>query len=838
MPSITRENIRKSFKLTEAPTLTGLSPRNSPLFSFKFGWLGPIVTSMILNSDHEKRLLYFSLTNVLAIIVVAVSTPADLGYSLENSRTCVTAAGFLMLQFFIFISTLLYFSPKECVRSLSPLYVCGSLCITEFLIGGLSLGSSGAFITRGVSYILVGTVALLESSDIIQWTIFRLLGAIILEIGTWVLLILIQLEMNSLSTLIILTHHSVVSVGLSLPLWIMLYFHMLGNVHSTPRKPDTSSSRRHVDIGSIRRPLDFLASQPPQESLRVQYNIDANASLIRSPQTNQESDDHHKEDDDSFVHQHGSKASLLREAMKDLLHQQIMSGVMVFLHLFITLLVILAATGVISADMENTVYAVVVSPMLGLWQVGKVFLQYGWELSEQNVKYLLKVQRAHRDTIQTVQRLTSELKWPLGALRGIRLEHESPETVDTLKKATRSLIWLGHLMRMHELGNEALVLKTINRRRVRKIAIQHLIKTVVACLGCQTSSTVKDLHTTVSVNEERLTRVHVDGFKTETDKDRPQDVHVVANQDLLLYGLLSMHALIVSLADPHQELRMDFVYERSSDGNEAILEAKLHHWGQCPEWSVSSDPANGPASIHEGADLDWHSSALIPAGLKGSGRKLSNKDERDIHLSIVENIRAVIGGTIQSTMRGRMCETVFQVTLPTKSAALKLKRNVMKRSANKCVLLVEDSQVTRKIMKKHIEAVWPGSEIEECQNGEEAIVRVAHLGQERFDIIFLDYYLGTEKEMTGVQLCMKLRQYAARTMIIGVTGDGNGIALPDFLLNGADLVFLKPITRKMLAEVFDKDDEESVCSHHNGSSKNNNNKPNGGVVATGDEAMM
>lgn len=805
--------MRKSVRLTDAPTITVHSPRNSPFLNgiLNGNFIGP-ATSMILNSDHEQRLLYFSLTNVLAVIVVAVSTPPDLGFTLNSSRTCVLAAGFLMLQFFIFISTLLYFSPKECVKSLSPLYVCGSLCITEFLIGGLSLGSTGAFMTRGVSYILVGTVALLESSDVIKWTIFRLLGAITLEIGTWVLLILIQLQEEDLSDYLILTHHSIVSIVLSLPLWIMLYFHLLGNNTRTSKKPEHSSVRRHME-GSVRRPGDFHTSQP-QEPMRVTYNIDANASLIRSPQTNQESDDHHQEDGSS-AHLHGSKESSQREAIKNLLHQQIMSGVMVSLHLFVTALVLLAATGMISADTENTVYAVVVGPSLGLWQVGKVFLQYGWELSEQNVKYMLKVERAHKDTIQTVQRLTSELKWPLGALRGIRLEHESSETVDTLKRATRSLIWLGHLMRMHELGNEALVLKTINRRRVRKIAVQHLIKTVVACLGCQTTATVKDLHTSVTVNEHRLTRVHVDGFKSEADEDRLQDIHVVANQDLLLYGLLSMHALIVSLADPHQELRMDFVYERSSDGNEAIIEAKLHHWGQCPEWSVSSnDLINGPTAIQEG-EAEWHSSALVPTvGSRGTGGKQSGQDERDIHMSIVENLRTVIGGSIQSTMRGRMCETVFQVTLPTKATLPKRKKNVLKRSSNKCVLLVEDSQLTRKIMKKHIEAVWPGSEIEECQNGEEAIVRVAHLGQERFDIIFLDYYLGTEKEMTGVQLCMKLRQYAAQTMIIGVTGDGNGIALPDFLLNGADLVFLKPITRKMLAEVFDKDDEEADNRHN------------------------
>ena len=91
-----------------------------------------------------------------------------------------------------------------------------------------------------------------------------------------------------------------------------------------------------------------------------------------------------------------------------------------------------------------------------------------------------------------------------------------------------------------------------------------------------------------------------------------------------------------------------------------------------------------------------------------------------------------------STMRGRMCETVFAVTLPTKSAhpqrvgqrkpdaryermyechyeSVSLSNPILYLlwSKSKCVLLVEDSQLTRKVMKKHIEAVWPGSEVED-----------------------------------------------------------------------------------------------------------------------------
>eukprot|EP00607_Mallomonas_marina_P005038 CAMPEP_0182425520 /NCGR_PEP_ID=MMETSP1167-20130531/11969_1 /TAXON_ID=2988 /ORGANISM="Mallomonas Sp, Strain CCMP3275" /LENGTH=361 /DNA_ID=CAMNT_0024606319 /DNA_START=1399 /DNA_END=2484 /DNA_ORIENTATION=- len=357
---------------------------------------------------------------------------------------------------------------------------------------------------------------------------------------------------------------------------------------------------------------------------------------------------------------------------------------------------------------------------------------------------------------------------------------------------------------MLELGNEAAVLKKI-ARRPRKIAIQHLIKTVSACLSCQTTANIKDLNTTVSVNSHRVGGKYNPRAVASTEQEvKPQDIHVWVNQDVLLYGLLGMHSLIVALADPHQELRMDFSVARSADGSKATIETRLYHWGQCPVWELANSDERRDTGVgggNKGLGLDFQVATS------------SSEEDADIQQLVVENLRNVIGGNIESTMRGRMCETIFRVVLPTNSNEdSKASEQSNKVKKNKCVLLVEDSMLTRKIMKKHIEAVWPGSEIEECANGEEAIVRVAHLGQEKFDIIFLDYYLGTEKEMTGVQLCMKLRQYAVHATIIGCTGDENGIALPDFLLNGADLVFLKPIHREMLAEVFDKEEVQASNS--------------------------
>eukprot|EP01041_Mallomonas_annulata_P006218 gene6218-12596_t len=758
-----------------------------PQFSF---YSGP------LNSEREHRLIYFSLTGLLAIIVVAISAKSGEG-DIEESQNALCAAG-MLTNFFLFILFLLLFSPKECVRSCSPLYVCGNLCIAEYLIGGLNLDPGGAFSVRGTSYIMVGTVALVESSSGIEWTLFRLMGSISLEIAAWILLIILHSNDSLDYDVSILAHHTIASALITLPLWYTLYFH----IKSQRDKYEKSLSDGDSSLQN---------SNEHQEVTRVSYNIDSKASLKRSNM-----------DEKAFESpypKYGTPAYYKREAIKSLLVQQIMSGFMFYLHIFVIILVILSATNSIDAHAENALYHTVINSALGLWQIAKIFLEYGWELSDQNLRFLSKVQRAQKDTIRTLQSLADELKWPLASLRGLRLARESKETIETLKRATRSLIWVGHLMKMLELGNEALVLKRISRRP-RKIAVQHLIKTISACLSCQTTATIKDLNTTVSVNSHRLAgKYNPKAVAGEVQETKPEDIHVVANQDILLYGMLGMHSLIVALADPHQELRLDFSVHKSKDGNEATIEARLYHWGQCPAWEPNgsgNNNGNSSSSSSQTSSNDVNGSPPNNNNNNNNNNNTGNEEQSDIQQLVVENLRYVIGGSIESTMRGRMCETIFRVTLPTKSksemspsSTTTTTTHSKKVKKNKCVLLVEDSMLTRKIMKKHIEAVWPNSEIEECANGEEAIVRVAHLGQEKFDIIFLDYYLGTEKEMTGVQLCMKLRQYAVHATIIGVTGDENGIALPDFLLNGADLVFLKPINRSMLSEVFDKDDEEN-----------------------------
>lgn len=39
-------------------------------------------------------------------------------------------------------------------------------------------------------------------------------------------------------------------------------------------------------------------------------------------------------------------------------------------------------------------------------------------------------------------------------------------------------------------------------------------------------------------------------------------------------------------------------------------------------------------------------------------------------------------------------------------------------------------------------------------------------------------------------------------LYVGMTGDHFGVALSDFLLNGADLAYVKPLTHGVLNEIF------------------------------------
>jgi hypothetical protein len=108
-----------------------------------------------------------------------------------------------------------------------------------------------------------------------------------------------------------------------------------------------------------------------------------------------------------------------------------------------------------------------------------------------------------------------------------------------------------------------------------------------------------------------------------------------------------------------------------------------------------------------------------------------------------------------------------------------------------------------------------------------SVVLLLCLSPFQFDYVLVDYVVNSEKRSigAGVQLCTKMRQFAQHITIVGmslpsplcsshcvvccvvcccvgITGDNYGVALSDFLLNGADLAYMKPITPATLREIF------------------------------------
>jgi len=319
-----------------------------------------------VGSERESRLLYFSLINILAIVVVAIAS--DIDDSASSARASSYAGGTLMLQFLIFICILFYFSPKECVRSSSPIYVCICLCISEYLIGGNSLGYSTAFAVRGVSYIAVGTIAVIESTDYIEWTIFRLVGAVSIEVGSWVLLVVLHSNYDT-NNKTLLIHHSVVSVMISIPIWMIMYLQVQRRCHEF--LPPELRSSIFKTVADFAVPRTNQVDTNPDEPERIVYNIDSNASLIR---TTPQFSDEFEEDTSSPAYR--ARLSSQREAYKYLLCQKIMSLLMCLLHITVMILVVLGTTKVMSSDTEDIIYSVCVNSVIGLWQVKEVLSIY------------------------------------------------------------------------------------------------------------------------------------------------------------------------------------------------------------------------------------------------------------------------------------------------------------------------------------------------------------------------------------------------------------------------------------------------------------------------------
>ena len=224
----------------------------------------------------------------------------------------------------------------------------------------------------------------------------------------------------------------------------------------------------------------------------------------------------------------------------------------------------------------------------------------------------------------------------------------------------------------------------------------------------------------------------------------------------------------------------------------------VSHWGEVPKWSTQSRSNAAPS---ENYSTSGDSMFLD----NGSGL-LRSVVEREAHAvqTTVESIRDHLGGSISSISNSRLCSTTMRFVLP--AGKVHNLASVWRPRSVKApwILIVDVSKVSRKLIKKNILRILPHAQIEECMSARSAMTSVARCGAEKFDYIIADYVLSSEKRYVGggVQLCSKLRSFAKNATIIGMTGDSYGVALSDFLLNGADVAYVKPLTHAVLHEIF------------------------------------
>lgn len=117
----------------------------------------------------------------------------------------------------------------------------------------------------------------------------------------------------------------------------------------------------------------------------------------------------------------------------------------------------------------------------------------------------------------------------------------------------------------------------------------------------------------------------------------------------------------------------------------------------------------------------------------------------------------------------------------------------------KNILIVDDSQLTRKMTKNLINVKYNDIRIDEAENGIEAITRIIN-DLEFYDLIFVDNIM---PKMCGPFVCKIIRALGYNKLLIGLSGTNTKKDIDDFYNNGANLFITKPLTIDILAYIFE-----------------------------------
>ena len=119
------------------------------------------------------------------------------------------------------------------------------------------------------------------------------------------------------------------------------------------------------------------------------------------------------------------------------------------------------------------------------------------------------------------------------------------------------------------------------------------------------------------------------------------------------------------------------------------------------------------------------------------------------------------------------------------------------------VLLVEDMPQIRMVIKRSLTSIGIGT-VDTCTNGKEAVDLVCGDGAEKYDCLFMDYFM---PEMDGIEATKQIRKLLgaeAAPPIVGLTGDDAKNTADRFLQAGATLVLVKPVKAARLLAVLEQ----------------------------------
>jgi CheY-like chemotaxis protein len=123
-------------------------------------------------------------------------------------------------------------------------------------------------------------------------------------------------------------------------------------------------------------------------------------------------------------------------------------------------------------------------------------------------------------------------------------------------------------------------------------------------------------------------------------------------------------------------------------------------------------------------------------------------------------------------------------------------------SARINIMVIDDSEISRKLMHRLVYTVCPNVKIYSAIDGLDALIKFIGLAESNITIhmILVDNVM---PNLTGELLSKILRGIGYNGLILGITGNGVKEDRDKFRDNGADYVFIKPFTKKNLESILD-----------------------------------